>query len=121
MDAKELRIGNLIMWEGNHHKISSINSNGFVSITKKNLEPSRFLIQKTKPIKLTEEWLVKFGFEIDWIISHKDEYFNLFQESENYYYSADMHHYTSVKMMHVHQLQNLYFALTGEELIIKII
>ena len=67
------------------------------------------------PIPLTEEWLVKFGFEngnyfiLNNVIIYKD-YNNKYRYEYNY-------GQTWVK--HVHQLQNLYFALTGEELVIK--
>ena len=120
MNVKELRIGNIVMWEGNHHKISSINSNGFVSITKKNLEPSRFLIQETKPIKLTEEWLIKLGFQL---VRESQSYDlgNFYIEVDfstpiTFTYHSGMY---SIKLEYIHQLQNLYYSIRREELIIK--
>ena len=80
------------------------------------------------PIPLTEEWLVKFGFELngeDYIIpnfifeirkklkSHSDV-FVLFHDSNDMDEIME-----SVEISHIHQLQNLYFALTNEELKIK--
>jgi len=58
-----------------------------------------------KPIPLTEEWFLKFGFEgnsgtFAWKLSPAGKVIN-------------------VECKYVHQLQNLYFALTGEELILK--
>jgi hypothetical protein len=79
--------------------------------------------QDYQPIPLTEEWLLKFGFETSkrlwdsfsrsyYYLSKKDKLcFNL-HESKNIFY---MYEYKHIK--HVHQLQNLYFALTGTELI----
>lgn len=73
-------------------------------------------------IPLTEEWLVKFGFEkreddfykyplcIDFIYSNLSV---LIYDGRNYF--VDSHD----KIKYVHQLQNLYFALTGEELSIN--
>jgi hypothetical protein len=80
------------------------------------------------PIPLTEEWLVKMGFiEID----GNDYYrffdlgdFRVFLHKKN---SSCFIHYNQhtvdylTNNIHVHQLQNLYFALTGEELTIKTI
>ena len=71
------------------------------------------------PIPLTEEWLVKLGF--------------VSNPYEDRYEKGDFHiHCDKTKgfldlwvtncrldLQHVHQLQNLYFALTGKELTIK--
>lgn len=80
-------------------------------------------------IPLTEQWLLKFGFEKDNFCP--DEYdrlytmysFGSFYKKEDYflpkpYYFADAFG-DNFKLRYVHQLQNLYFALTGEELTIK--
>ena len=84
-----------------------------------------------QPIPLTEEWLEKFGFVCTWcgqgdgqtwelntpnqlpIVIHGDMYPLYFDYSENgsWMYGAEL--------KYVHQLQNLYFALTGQELKIK--
>jgi hypothetical protein len=77
-----------------------------------------------KPIPITEEWLIKFGFQK---IAHKIDIF----EKERirvwlgsrgsclcYLIEEDTTtaHYISNTFEYIHQLQNLYFALTGEEL-----
>ena len=92
-----------------------------------------------KPIPLTEEWLVKFGFtdtnESDngiafffpnnanahwtnevmlWSVFHSK-----FKHPEDEYFCFMMGEKQFPNIEYVHQLQNLYFALTGEELIIK--
>lgn len=89
------------------------------------------LYEELKPIPLTDEWFLKFGFEL-W---ESDEYSKRIDElgclnigrlkltyqlvdlssdlSANGYRSYDN------RIEYVHQLQNLYFALTGEELVIK--
>ena len=80
-----------------------------------------------EPIPLTEEWLLKFGFE-----RHHSDY------SNSVIYIKDVPNNNEFKwgvyplelgsgfiinksknLKYVHQLQNLYFALTGEELTIK--
>jgi len=68
-----------------------------------------------RPIPLTEEWLLKFGFEqktssfVIYPVSIKKQTKNAF------FYSP-----TSFHLKYVHQLQNIYFALTGEELTMNI-
>lgn len=81
---------------------------------------------KYEPIPLTEEWLLKLGFEKDEYNNQKAYYytFNGFKlnvingslviDNPNQLASAK-----NIKIEHVHQLQNLYFALTGEELEVK--
>ena len=79
------------------------------------------------PIPLTEEWLLKFGFKfyeplshyrivIDdvWYYVNKDFYFSFCNLKAD-----ESQHMPYKKLKYVHQLQNLYFALTGEELTIS--
>jgi len=78
-------------------------------------------MDEIEPIPLTEEWLLKFGFEklnlIAWrcgnIIIETVLGFNvrMMATEESSVFIK--------KIKHVHQLQNLYFALTNEELTIK--
>ena len=74
-------------------------------------------------IKLTEEWLLKFGLEKIGIWTFS---LNLVGNLDLIYYlgekgwSIGLKSYSDFSnLKYVHQLQNLYFALTGEELIIK--
>ncbi len=78
-----------------------------------------------KPIPLTEEWLVKFGF-VDGCLygigsENKDEIFVSLKGDNTMYISDSRDSYYSfpAPCKHVHTLQNLYFALTGSELKIK--
>lgn len=68
-----------------------------------------------QPIPLTEEWLLKFGFELkNWGI--KVWYLKGFEIDQHFYLKGiDW----GVRFKYVHQLQNLYFALTGKELTLK--
>ena len=72
-------------------------------------------LEYCKPIPLTEEWLLKF-----WFISnpYEDRYEKgsihiecIKTKGETYLWIENMPH-----IKYVHQLQNLYFVLTGEEL-----
>jgi hypothetical protein len=68
-----------------------------------------------QPIPLTEELLVKFGFKKDKIDStyYKDD----FEICLPFFVRWKESHLSGIN--HVHQLQNLMFALTGEELTTK--
>lgn len=75
-----------------------------------------------KPIKLTDEWLLKFGFVRKGYTSGNGSKLVLHHPEEMYkkgrvYFNS----WAILEMIpeYVHQLQNLYFALIGEELTIK--
>lgn len=104
MKPTELRIGNLV--QTNFKKEKEITDIKLIDF-KENF------FRLYDPIQLTEEWLLKFGFEKtengyfvkDGIILYpiRDLYFR-----GNLFIKADI--------KYVHQIQNLYFALIGEEL-----
>lgn len=77
---------------------------------------SSFLAENFSPIPLTEEWLVRFGFEV-YAFDHKP---NQYRFKEMLIIIRDgffVDYGTSVKLPYVHVLQNLYFAKSsGEEL-----
>lgn len=124
IDAKELRIGNLVEHSGKIVRVGNIaevgiNFNGNVWEQSTN---------KIQPIPLTEEWLLKFGFKYNgwnWEFNQfkfhaqgkndKGEFYN----TEFYIQSKKEWILISFTIDFVHQLQNLYFALTGTELTIK--
>lgn len=76
-----------------------------------------------KAIPLTEEWLLRFGFTFgikleDFVkgkhqFVEKGKFSGLFSEKGYFYFSIE------TKIQYVHQLQNTYYAITGEELILK--
>lgn len=77
-------------------------------------------LEGAKPFEIDQEWLIKFGFEEDgpdwYYLSTKDRFTNI-----GYSYSVnknifEVNEWEVVNVKYVHQLQNLYFALTGEEL-----
>jgi len=79
------------------------------------------------PIPITEEWLQKFGF-LEVPIDHPIPNNKSFEKNALHikiYSSSDIKKIWYNEMVidnnyyYVHQLQNLYFALTGQELTIK--
>jgi len=145
MKANELRIGNYIScWiksRENDFKDYQIEEIGKTCIDNKYyvvIDDSFCVNSETGivPIPLTEEWLIKFGFETEQknkslFIIKCDEYVmrvsvNTFSgnlENSYVWFVSVLTGYASrpvtIFYKYVHQLQNLYFALTGEELTIK--
>lgn len=133
MDSRELRLGNYVGLSTNGTSLKTFHAGletyEVISImqTYISLKGVDYPLSEShgcsfaKPIPLTEEWLVRMGFEkysdggelkgidcfyckgkLKGAISLPNFMFNGF-----------------IQIKHVHQLQNLYFALTGEELTIK--
>lgn len=130
MIVEELRIGN---WVSNIHNIPMIVkaiSENTVYVDFKGNAEGLFEFDKQepfKPIPLTKEILLKCGFELKGIIFRINNglanQFNVnYSPSRNiYYYDSSRYGiYTEVEIKHLHQLQNLYFALTNEELNIQL-
>jgi hypothetical protein len=123
MEAKELRIGN-------YCKEITHSTNGVVKVSKRHFEDIEDGEIDLFPIPLTEDWLVKFCF-----IKGEDSYSfrGFFLENRNtdpflpqlkreklkdsFGVWRNNNFLTNIK--HVNQLQNLYFALTNQELTIK--
>jgi hypothetical protein len=117
---KELRIGNLVDL-GN--RIAKINEIYHRACTVLDLEETQDTIEdyeRTKPIPLTEDWLLKFGFDKLPIVFEYKRFYLYKQDNSDIWrlnHSGTNAHITTLK--YVHQLQNLYFALTNEELNLK--
>ena len=113
MEAKELRIGNLVGRYGNDIPHLEITDEVFINIIKHN-----WYLKTLYLIPLTEEWLLKFGFK------KVDDFYEIWQGNLCYSFEfgqglcfgQGMEWSYDIEIKHVHQLQNLYFALTGEEL-----
>jgi len=122
MKASELRIGNLILGARGYVKVSAILESGLIRIEGNS---SFFGVEGSEPcllpIPLTEEWLVKFGFELNdssWEIDN-GKYVDLQHWGDGDYRHVSNRGCCIAIIETVSQLQNLYFALTGEELTIK--
>jgi hypothetical protein len=111
MKATELRIGNLVLIG---KEVNILELVDFADIYENNT------IIHFEPIPLTEEWLLKMGFVYRGIYYHfpKNDIFKLeqYKLKNAYFLKHSKESLDSVRINYVHQLQNLYFALTGEEL-----
>lgn len=75
-----------------------------------------------EPIKLTEEWLLKFGFYKRYTTGNYSIVINGYSYGINTSGNVDLDYeeYENIcEIKYVHQLQNFYSALTGEELTLK--
>jgi hypothetical protein len=113
MKANELRIGNWVMIDPSDipQQVCDVMCD---SVNTENIQGAHYGL--VGAITLTEEWLLKFGFEKDvteyntcWFLNHV---YIWFVDGE-YINELDL------PIKYVHQLQNLYFALKGEELTLK--
>lgn len=117
MKANELRIGNIIADnKGNEETVHKLAHYNEVLHQINDMDEGYY-----NPIPLTEYWLVRLGFERK-PADNSDFYFQfghikIFGYDANGYFTNQL--VRQIKINHIHQLQNLYFALTGEELVLK--
>ena len=112
MNAQELRIGNIYLFQ-------TITGAWKPSRPLCNVMMQRALNNelKLKPIPLTEQWLLDFGFESN---PYQDRYEIESMNVDCSKLTGNLQLWestTGVLLTSVHQLQNLYFALTGKELL----
>jgi len=114
MKATELRIGN---WVCNDFTREDIEVYPMMIHRLSKIEGEHHI----KPIPLTEEWLIKFGFVREGMLTMRLDKFTCYCEEDDYIDNFCLGHIElfDVVPKYVHQLQNLYFALTGKELTIK--
>ena len=107
IDFKELKIGNWIFSKTYQKEIEMKSFFGLC-----NVESNKELFE---PIKLTEEWILKFGFK------KYSKNFIKYGNIEFYIWKIDNSYQIKaldvlIKIQTVHELQNLYFLLTKTEL-----
>ena len=137
MKANELRIGSIVKSLVNDEDFSIVEEIGhraslgyYVSLN--NQHSGVWLEHKERDlilgIPLTEEWLIKFGFiKEEKFVIDKDKYNTISIVNTNNFWMPFIksnHHeagesFSFYGIKHVHTLQNLYFALTNEELTMK--
>ncbi len=129
MKATELRIRNLIKDDGGIYEVERISFDHLI--------PDQYLINGYdidvySGITITEDWLKQFGFIVKQNeplhrnlkycdFSHRTKKFRIylsdFKKHNSIHLSAGDGWFPElVEFEYVHQLQNIYFSLTGEEL-----
>jgi hypothetical protein len=130
MEVKDLRIGNWIEQGVVHSVGHSSGHSGYLGVyvlkDQYSSGPSSFVrYADLRPIPLTEEWLLRFGF-----VKQQDHIWTFPTNSSlrlwGFSWNVQQWSYNrmgdgwddiiSPNIEYVHQLQNLYFALIGEEL-----
>ena len=116
--SNEIRIGDYLRWDDPSHDILKVES---ISYSTNNWFVNNGLLIDMKPIPLTEEWLLRFVLK-----GRKDFVYDSIngfgiQIRNGKYYAAILDisgvlYHSTIEIKYVHQLQNLYFALTGQEL-----
>lgn len=142
IQANELRIGNYVQVAGHIYVCDSIQKDGGIFSPIKLMNPSDYIDMpyNPTPIPLTEEILLKSGFEkhgkvvsylslntglsdgyddVEALLNWSD--FTEKNEGELLFVFEGKGRWINIShIKHLHQLQNLYFALTGEELTIDL-
>ena len=130
MKANELRIGNYVNDRFDAEVTVCDITHGGINL---NYGYSTISIDDLQPIPLTEDWLLKFGFiKVTYTVSLSDGGMPYHYEIEGQgnhwrlYFDGRFFAFNERKLnlhlshnRYVHQLQNLYFALVGEELKLK--
>ena len=120
MEAKELRIGNLV-----NYRIEDKfdERKEWLEVSEIDAIDLQCIDNDFSPIPITKEWLLKFGFKQIDDRSYKLRNFGkfiFFEQLKNSFafYPAGVLNFLMRmdNLKSVHQLQNLYFALTGREL-----
>jgi hypothetical protein len=110
MNANELRIGNLVYYRIDDEMDERQSWNQVNTIDVQDLEFIERNDTNYTPIPLTEEWLLKFGFKkrtsTSWTLNEVDIWL----------VDGIFENFIDNPVQYVHQLQNLYFALTQTEL-----
>ena len=125
--ANELRKGNLVYTDKND-SVKTIVEIRHTCVSLKYIRsdtgtPHQSMVDYDRliPIPLTKEGFVKFGFE-RFGINFRFNNFEYNPVTKNMIVHAGGSYYNGfvLRVDYVHQLQNLYFTLTGEELTVKL-
>jgi len=127
IDPKELRLGNLINYEGNVQTITQVSKHGVDWVLPNGAQYSGFKRKELQPILLTEEWLIKFDYEVDklnfgeCICNHSSKQHKLYklENTDGYFDEVNNEYEYGIPLKFVHQFQNRFFSITGTELEIK--
>ena len=114
IQANELRVGNLLNYQTAEGDVISLPTD-FNAIKWATEDEKGFNLVHS-PIPLTEEWLVKFGFDSLYISKNG---FSFIFEKIGSDFICHIEDAIILEIQYVHTLQNLCFSLTGQELTLK--
>ena len=133
MKTNELRIGNLIYYHDKTITVAGV-VNSVIYYNYGNCFDGKIgEYEPFQPIPLTKEWLLMLGFKYNRTNDLGKEYSKTMDDGFLFYIELRCHYACYItgennngdwdiiaKIQYVHQLQNLYFTLTGNELKIEI-
>lgn len=114
MNANELRIGNWVEFDGRQFQIDSV-AREFPTLNTEEFGIGVVDWNNISPIVISEEVLLKCGFVKAWGDYSIDDYSYSFSGQFSYI-DAETIYVIAQNIKYLHQLQNLCFALTGQEL-----
>jgi hypothetical protein len=117
MELRDLRLGNYIQDEsGNIKSVEALSSARGIEV--EGGDP----LEIYDPLLLNSEWLLRLGFHASgssWLhISENFSGFDVQLLDELYFLNSDGLPFSN-GFTYVHQLQNLYYAMTGSELMVE--
>ena len=134
MEAKNFRIGNFIASSGNPENIETWVIGKVYSISSMDSKFEQIEIETEEEftwffkdnyfgIPLTEKWLINFGF-IGQPCDYTKDKLSVCLKGSDSFHKAGRTYYNSWAILekqptYVHELQNLFFAITGTELELK--
>lgn len=117
MNKEELRIGNCVSDGFFEFKVTEIQKAIICAESLNSFTSYTINLKNVEPILITEKWLLKLGFK-----KTKDCY-RLTNKTTISLNLKILYPHTlcgiGFEIKYIHQLQNLYFALIGKELILK--
>jgi hypothetical protein len=121
IQANELRIGNYVKALGEYRMVIGITSGKFPSsyVKFEGLIPLKII--HLKPVELTEEWLIKLGFQSEEAFCYELDDILINTSRELIWIHTKCKNNVELGMpYYLHELQNLYFALTKNGLKLKL-
>ena len=120
---KELKIGNLLCYNGKVVRVEQITKHKIGYHTKPNETRLNYArLCEIEPISITEELLLKNNFE-QYGYLFKSLFIEIYETPNGWHLHVDNERFETALLMpikHLHQLQNAYYLATGKELEIKL-
>ena len=123
MKPTELRIGNLVCYNGKVVKVEQITKHKIGYHTEPNETRMNYArLCEIEPIPITEELLLKNGFEqCDYMF--KTLFFEMYEVENGWHLHIDNDKFETaiaLTIKYLHQMQNAYHLVAGKELEIKL-
>ncbi|QEC43154.1 hypothetical protein [Pseudobacter ginsenosidimutans] len=126
INIEQFRIGNYVLVDSKLRKICSLNNNGneeekLIGFEQDgDVQFESAASDRLENVKITDQLLVLLGFTFHphfrlWQHQRPEKTYSI--ELDNDYFPLDFAHHPIVQhMLHLHQLQNLFFSIQGTEL-----